>query len=141
MPQKKGRTLLIQIGNGADPEVFAALCGLTTRSFNLSTNSVDTTIPDCNNPDATPQRTTEPGINSRTFSGSGAFVSSANTTAFMTHVIESTTFNAKVIVPGLGTFTGTFFVTDFELSGETEGNMQFSATFEAASVLAFEAED
>lgn len=40
----------------------------------------------------------------------------------------------------MGTFTGPWFVSDYELSGEDEGNMDFSATFIAAGVLAFEAE-
>lgn len=140
MVQKKGRTLLIQIGNGNDPETFTSLCGLTTRSFGLSTNSVETTIPDCVDPDKPPQRTAEPGINNRTFSGSGAFVKSVDTSAFFGYVVNSEVFNAKVIVPGLGTFTGPFFVADFELTGEVEGNMQFSATFEPADKLTFVAE-
>lgn len=137
MAQQSGRTLLIQIGDGAGPEVFTNLCGITTRSFNMSTNEVDTTVPSCTNPGDQVQKTSIPGIASRTFSGSGKFVSSAAMTAFMTHVIESTAFNAKVIVPALGTFTGSWFVTDFEFAGETEGNMDFSATFTAADVLTF----
>lgn len=138
--QQTGRLLLIQIGNRATPELFDNLCGLTTRSFNMSANEVDTTIPDCLNPAATPQKTAEPGIRNRTFSGSGKYVAGASTTAFMTHVVDATVFNAKVIVPGLGSFTGSWFVSDFELSGEAEGNMDFSATFVAAGPLAFVAE-
>lgn len=140
MAQQIGRLLLIKIGNGAEPEQFNALCGLTTRSFNMSANEVDTTIPDCANPSATPQRTAEPGIKNRTFSGSGKYVKSANSTTFMQHVVDSTKFNAEVIVPGLGSFTGEWFVSEFEASGEMEGNMDFSATFVAAGPLEFEAE-
>lgn len=138
--QQVGRLLLIQIGDGATTEVFSNLCGITTRSFNMSANEVDTTIPDCANPGNTPQRTAEPGIKNRTFSGSGKFVKSANSTTFMTHVNDATVFNAKVIVPGLGTYTGSWFVSEFEFSGEMEGNMDFSATFVAAGPLAFEVE-
>lgn len=138
--QQIGRTLLIQIGDGETPEVFSNLCGLTTRSFNMSANEVDTTITDCENPENTPQKTAEPGIKNRTFSGSGKFVKSASNTAFMTHVNDATKFNAKVIVPGLGTYTGPWFVSEFEFSGEMEGNMEFTATFVAAGVLTFVAE-
>ena len=138
--QQIGRTLLIQIGNGATTEVFTNLCGLTTRSFNMSANEVDTTIPDCANPANTPQRTAEPGIKNRTFSGSGKFVKSAPNTTFLGYVNNATKFNAKVIVPGLGTFTGPWFVSEFEFSGEMEGNMDFSATFVAAGALSFVAE-
>jgi len=135
--QQLGRLLLIQIGDGADPEVFSNLCGLKTRSFNLSTASVDTTIPSCTNPGDVVQKTSRPGQASRTFTGSGAFVAGANMSAFMTHVINATVFNARVIVPGLGTFEGPYFVSDSTLSGDVDPNMEFSATFEAADILTF----
>ncbi|MER9170914.1 phage tail protein [Mesorhizobium australicum] len=138
--QQVGRLLLIQIGDGGSPEVFSSLCGIVTRSFNMSANDVDTTIPDCTNPAATPQKTGTPGIKQRTFTGAGKFVASANTTAFLQHVTDATVFNAKVIVPGLGTFTGSWYVTSFEFSGAMEGNMDFTGTFMAGGALTFVAE-
>ncbi|MBB6224567.1 phage tail tube protein [Rhizobium leguminosarum] len=136
--QVLGRTLLIQIGDGGSPtEVFTNLCGLKTRSFNLSAGEVDTTIPDCANPGNVVQKTSRPGIANRTFTGSGAYVAGANMSAFMTHVINATAFNAKVIVPGLGTFSGSWFVTDFTASGDVEPNMEFNATFTAGDTLTF----
>lgn len=138
--QQVARKLLVQISDGASPAVYSALCGITTRSFNLSANEVDTTIPDCANPEATPIKTGVPGILSRTFTGSGKFVASANTSAFMQHVIEGTAFGAKVIVPGIGTFTGDWFVSSFEFSGDAENTMEFNATFNPTGALTFEAE-
>lgn len=138
--QQTGRLLLIQTGDGASPEVFTNLCGIVTRSFNMSANDVDTTIPDCDEPENTPQKTGTPGIKNRTFTGSGKFFKSVSTTAFMQHVIDATVFNAKVIVPGLGTFTGVWYVTDFTLSGEQEGTLAFDATFMAGGPLTFVAE-
>jgi predicted secreted protein len=137
MPQQLGRELYIQIGDGAGPEVFNNLCGLKTRSFNLSANEVDTTIPSCTNPGDKVQKTSRPGIVNRAFTGSGAFVSSVAMSAFMVHVIDATVFNAKVLVPGLGVFTGPFFVTDFTADGDMENNMEFSATFTPSDVLTF----
>lgn len=139
--QQIGRLLLIQIGDGATPEKFNNLCGVTTSSFNMSANEVDTTIPDCENPEATPQKTSEPGIKNRTFTGSGKFVAGANTAKFREYINDAVKFNAKVIVPGWGSFTGPWFVSDFELSGDQENTMEFSATFTAAGALAFEVEE
>lgn len=138
--QQTGRLLLVKIGDGASPETFNALCGVQTRSFNMSADDVDTTIPDCENPENTPQKTGVPGIKQRTFTGSGKFVKSTNSSAFIAHVMNGETFNAEVVVPGLGTFTGPWYVTDFTFNGDQTGTMGFDATFMAADVLSFEAE-
>lgn len=138
--QQLGRLLLIQIGDGADPEVYSNLCGIKSRDFNMSATEVDTTIPSCTNPGGVVQKTSRPGITSRTFSGSGNFVRSATTTAFMARVNAATAFNAKVIVPGVGTFSGSWIVTSFDFKGDVEPNLEFSATFTAADVLTFTAE-
>lgn len=140
MPQQLGRLLLIKIGDGNSPEVFANLCGVKTQSFNLGANEVDTTIPNCNDPGSKVQRTIEPGIVNRTFSGSGAFVSGGTQEILMGHVNAATVFNAQVVVPGLGEYEGSWMVSDFEFTGEMEGNMEFSATFSAAGPLEFTAE-
>ncbi|WFU88988.1 phage tail tube protein [Rhizobium sp. CC1099] len=135
--QQLGRLLLIKIGDGADPEVFNNMCGLKTRSFNMSANEIDTTIPSCTNPGGPVQKTSRPGISNRTFSGSGAFVSSTAMDTFMGYVRGASAFNAQVIVPGDGTYEGSWMVTDFSFSGDVEPNMEFSATFVAADVLEF----
>jgi TP901-1 family phage major tail protein len=44
--------LLVLLGDGNSPEVFAAPCGLTTKGFDLSASSNDIQVPDCDNPDA-----------------------------------------------------------------------------------------
>ena len=77
---------------------------------------------------------------SRTFSGSGTFVSSAAMKAFMVHVNDATVFNAQVVVPGLGTYEGSFFAANFTLDGSMEDDLQFSGSFEAADALTFTAE-
>jgi len=140
--EQLGRLLLIKLGDGASPgpEVFTNLCGLKDRSFDLSANSVDTTKPSCTNPGGPVQKTSRPGIVSRTFSGSGTFVSSAAMKAFMVHVNDATVFNAQVVVPGLGTYEGSFFAANFTLDGSMEDDLQFSGSFEAADALTFTAE-
>ena len=138
--QQLGRLLLIKISDGADPENFSNLCGIKTRSFNLSATEIDTTIPSCTNPGGPVQKTSRPGISSRTFTGSGNVVSSASFKAFMANVRASAAFRAQVIVPGDGTYEGSWMVTDFSFSGDVEPNLEFSATFTAADVLTFTAE-
>lgn len=138
--EQLGRLLLIKLGDGNTPEVFTNLCGLKDRSFDLSANSVDTTKPSCTNPGGPVQKTGRPGITSRTFSGSGTFVSSEIMKAFMGNIINTSAFNAQVVVPGLGTFEGPYFATNFTFDGDMENDLQFNGTFEAADALTFTAE-
>lgn len=135
--QQTGRTLLIQIGDGADPEVFTNLCGLKTRSFSLSANEIDTTVPSCTNPGGPVEGTSRPGISKKTFTGAGAYMSSTAQKAFNTHIVNATVFNAKIIVPEFGTFTGPYFVTNYELDGDVENNMGFNASFVPAEAATF----
>jgi Phage tail tube protein len=47
----KGSKVLIVLGNGASPEMFAAPCGLTTKAINLSATANEFNVPDCDDPD------------------------------------------------------------------------------------------
>lgn len=47
-----GTKLLILVGDGATPEVFAQPCGLTTRGIDFSASTNTTLIPDCDDPEA-----------------------------------------------------------------------------------------
>lgn len=47
-----GTKLLILVGDGNSPELFAEPCGLTTKGFDLSASTNTTLIPDCDNPEA-----------------------------------------------------------------------------------------
>ena len=52
----KGTYVDILIGNGATPEVFTAVCGLTTRSFTHQVNTSDQFVRDCADPEDVPHR-------------------------------------------------------------------------------------
>lgn len=43
--------IVMMLGDGALPELFAAPCGLTQNTMTISTNSNETVIPDCDDPD------------------------------------------------------------------------------------------
>jgi predicted secreted protein len=44
--------MLILVGDGATPEVFAAPCGLTSKGFDTAASSNEVAVPDCDDPDA-----------------------------------------------------------------------------------------
>ncbi len=52
----RGTYFSLMLGNGAGPEVFTALCGLTTRTFTAQTNTNDVFTRDCADPENVPIR-------------------------------------------------------------------------------------
>lgn len=52
----KGTYFSLLLGDGDDPEVFEALCGLTTRTFRAQANTNDQFTRDCDDPEDTPVR-------------------------------------------------------------------------------------
>jgi predicted secreted protein len=140
MSQQLGRLLLIKIATAQGPRVVENMCGFRARTFNLSANEVDRTIPNCDNPGGPVQRRVRPGIAQRTFSGSGLFVSGSVSGLVIEHVNANTVLDADVIVPGVGTYSGDWMISNFELSGDVEDDLAFSATFAAADELTFTAE-
>lgn len=51
-----GTYIRILVGNGATPEVFTAICGITTRTYSHQVNTSDAFIRDCDDPDELPFR-------------------------------------------------------------------------------------
>lgn len=67
----RGTSLLIKVGDGADPEVFSFPCGLTTNGLNRSAETNDVSVPDCADPDAPAWTERETSALSWEASGSG----------------------------------------------------------------------
>ena len=59
------------MGDGATPEVFTNLCGLSTKGFQQTRATSDTVDWDCADPDATPITVRDVGATDWTISGSG----------------------------------------------------------------------
>ncbi len=138
--QEWGRTLLIKIGDGATPEVFANLCGVKTRSFKLSSSTIDTTTPSCTTPGGKVVQTSRPGQQTVSFDASGKFIGGATMALFLSYVRDTKPFKAEVVVPGDGTYTAQWMVSNFQFSGDMENTMEFSATFNTVTEYTYEAE-
>ena len=139
MAQQTGRLLLIKKEDTPSSGTFTSVCGFRARSFSMSTNEVDTTVPDCSDPGGVVQKTSVPGIADRTFTGSGLFDNDAVGKAVADAARLATALNYQVIVPGYGTFEGPYIITDFEWSGDMEGSLEFSATWKPSGALTFTA--
>lgn len=131
MSQQNARELVIKRGDGGSPsETFTFVCGMRTRSFQMSNAQIDTTVPSCDDPSQPIVATARPGRQTIQFSGDGLFDSDAVGKAVADDArLQRTTINYQVVVPGYGTFEGPFFVSDFQWNGDMEDPLAFSATF------------
>lgn len=140
MAKKKGRTLLIKIGDGADPEVYSTLCGLNSKTLTINNSEVDVTTPDCVDPDGVLWTEVLDGVKRVSVSGNGFFEDSASELRLNTVVMATPPVaSLQVIVPGLGTFQGEFFVSDVEWGGESEGGVTGSLSAASTGAIAFTA--
>lgn len=140
MSQQNARELVIKRGDGASPEVFSFVCGIRTRTFSMSNASIDTTVPNCEDPSEPIVATARPGRQTIEFSGDGLFDSNAAGKAIADDAREQNIdTNYQVIVPGYGQFEGPFFISDFSWNGDMEDPLAFSAKWTPldASLLTF----
>jgi hypothetical protein len=62
---------LVKMGDGADPEVFTQICGLTDITINKGANTTDRAVRDCTKPGETPVRRIKTNSKQLDISGSG----------------------------------------------------------------------
>ena len=67
----KPRYVVIEMGNGATPEVFTPLCGIRTAGMTVQLNQNDDFLNDCADPESVPVRFTIPTGRQWDMSGSG----------------------------------------------------------------------
>lgn len=61
------------VGNGANPEVFTFVCGITTNSLQRTVNTATTAVPDCDDPEAILTAITSPVSIDTTISANGTY--------------------------------------------------------------------
>ncbi|MUZ65334.1 phage tail tube protein [Agrobacterium vitis] len=136
----KGEKLLIQIGDGATPEVFAIDCLINTdRGIKFSSDTTDTNLPDCDNPGA-------PAWKFRNKDGFAAEISGAGKThtpslkLFWDWFNSDDGKNCRVLVDataanGGGYWVGSFKCTDFEVTGTPKEYADCSITLQSDGVV------
>jgi hypothetical protein len=116
--------LLLKLGDGAEPEVFTAPCGLNSKGINFTKEMNDTPVPDCDDPDAAAW--TERAVTTLSASVSGEGILSMGDLDTWIEFNESTVSrNVQVIIvvddPNQalgGMWTGKFLMATWEVNGE-----------------------
>lgn len=120
---------LIQLGDGADPEVFAAPCGLTSRGFERSAATNDTNVPDCDDPDAASWLERDVVSLSGKLSGSGV-VADEDFDTWEDWYSSAATKNVKITL-GTRNWIGPMKLTSLNITGEKGKRVEFSTSMDS----------
>ncbi|TPW28610.1 hypothetical protein FJU08_17560 [Martelella alba] len=134
---KQTNRLVIQLGDGGDPETFAYTCGANTFGVTLTNNLGENTVLDCENPldlPATIIRHLESQDTSCTISG---MVTASAWPVWRQWADDGSEKNIKLFLDEPAANNGGFwtlpaFLGSLELSKENAGKVTFSASISGA---------
>ena len=135
MAATQGRDLLLKLGNAASPEVYATVAGLTTKSIAGANGTLDVTTDD---DDGVRKLLAGKYGMAFTISASGIAPDTSAYAGLRTKFLAGTVHNFQLDNPastGGATYQGSFAITSFEETGETDGALSFSITLESAGVI------
>ncbi len=130
------KKLLIQIGDGEDPEVFAHSCTInTSQDFTIEATTTDATDPNCENPDA-------PGWVLRSVDTLSANINGAGTADAISygvlrkHMLSGEPFNVRVLMDlpkaqGGGWYAGRYVMTSLGLAKEGKGYLSSTVAMQS----------
>lgn len=130
--------LYISLGDGAATEVFTAPCGLTTRGITFTKNLNDTTVPDCDDPDAPAwiERSVESFTGEVT--GSGVLATEAYPT-WRTRFLASVSGNVRIglsvpLAQNGGWWAGKAHISSLAITGDLGEKVQVAVTITSDGV-------
>ena len=135
-----GSKIVLKIGDGADPEVFAAVAGLRSKKMSINNEGIDATNQD--SPDLWRQYLDQGGIKNMGLSADGVFVDAAGQATLIGIVMSGSniTNSCQLVWPGLGTFAGSYLFEGLEYNADNTDAAQFSLTLNSNGPITFTAE-
>lgn len=110
-----GENILVQIGDGATPETFAHDCMINgSRSLSMTASTKDQAIPNCTDPSAPDKTVRTVDAKDSQISGEGKLHNSS-TLAWLNRV--GTAVNVRVRSAGIWRVSGSYILTQFDLTG------------------------
>lgn len=137
-----GRSLLIKVGDGGDPETFTHNCSINAeRGIVLTAQTNDVNVPDCDDPDLMAWVEREKVSLSGQINGSGT-LHAQDQDLFWEWITSNSPKNVKAITDIAGAsggriFTGAWHCTNFEISGNRGEKCNCSITLLSDGIITF----
>jgi hypothetical protein len=122
--------MLILIGDGGSPEVFAEPCGLTARKFDLGSEIKQQAVIDA------PFVEGDPGALSCNLSGSGVMAVESYG-VWHDWIASRQPHNVQILLTGVGTYQGAFLLGQLSLQGERAGRVAIELAMASAGAVVF----
>jgi len=140
MAKQKGRELLVKIGDGGTTEIYTALAGLTAKSITINTEEIDVTTADATTPGGVMWAEVLDGVKRLSISGTGTFIDATNELRANTVAMATPpTANFQLVIPNFGYFTGAFFLSQLQWSGDLNGGVAYDMTLASSGAVTFTA--
>lgn len=137
MTGQKGRDVLIKIGDGGAPEVFATIAGIRAKTISLNARTVDGTSGE--SPQAWRELIAGAGVKSASVSGAGVFKDAASDAALQSAFFAQAVRSYQLVIPDFGVIEGPFLIESLDYSGDHDGEAAFAVTLASAAALSFTA--
>ena len=136
MAAQNGRSFLIKTQDvGSPTNDYETIGGFRTKSLRINNSVVDITDQDSA---GFREILAGAGVGSLTVTGSGVFKDAVSEGLLETRALPpNDAANYQIVVPGLGTFQGSFVVTDLSYEGPHDDAVTFSVTLESAGAITF----
>lgn len=136
MAAQLGRTLALQIDTNGSGS-YSTIASIRTKSLKIANEAVDVTTGDSAN--QWRELLANAGVKSMEISFAGLFDDAVPINLVNTLMQAGTIRNFKITHPSLGTYTAPFQISAFEIAGEYNGALEFTATLESAGEVTFTA--
>ncbi len=135
MSAQRGKDLLLKIGDGGAPEIFAAIGGLRTRTLSLNAQSVD--ITHSNSVGGWRELLAGAGVRQASIAGAGVFLDDTVAEDIRAGFFAGDVKNWRIVIPGFGDITGPFQISNLDYAGDHDGEATMSLALESAGALVF----
>lgn len=135
MTAQAGKDLLLKIGDGGTPEVFATVAGLRTRTLSLNAQVID--ISHSESVGGWRELLTGAGLRQAALTGAGVFLSNQTAQSVRSVFFNGQAPNWRIILPGFGEIEGPFLIGNLDYGGDYDGEATVSLSLQSAGVLTF----
>lgn len=135
MAAQCGQAIVVSFKDDAGTPAYQVVAGLRTRSISFNAESVDVTNADSTG--AWRELLSACGVKSASMKGDGIFTDDAGMEAVRDAMFDGTLRQAKILIPGFGTFEGNFKVSSLEVGGDFNKEVTASFGLESSGAITF----